>query len=216
MAAKFLPFITPASTPVAILKALVQRSKGVSPNNIQIIYHAILGCGIDKIKQYADNLPESLPSNEIIAELAKAHSEYLLPEFTSQFWREVLTYYGYHNIASEASFDNLEKRILISGLSRFFPDELLSVGFTLDNKFMGTDSYTKLFDLKYTKFSDQGVEVHFSSEEELYAFISVREARENSYGIILIKPVSGACRTSENIVLHTSMTSYEESEDVPF
>ena len=98
MSNKFLPFITENSSPEAVFKALVQRSKGLSTKELGIIYSALISTGIENVKNYANALPNHVTTNEMYKEIVAKYRQFEIPHEHYSFWCFVLEFYGKTNI----------------------------------------------------------------------------------------------------------------------
>jgi len=67
---KFLPFVTDTSSPLAIFKALLQRSKGLKSVQVASIYTAVLRHGIEEVRKVAERVSQSESANSVFKAVA--------------------------------------------------------------------------------------------------------------------------------------------------
>lgn len=82
-APKFLPFVTSASSPEAIFKALLSRSKNADNKDLCTVFSACLSLGVDAVKTKAEVIAKNYPANDMYREIAKEYADCEVPaDFT--------------------------------------------------------------------------------------------------------------------------------------
>lgn len=192
MSIKFLPFVTEATKPDGIFKALIQRSKDVSDEVIYTVYSAILDKGITNVKKFVSTLPDEFSTNEVYKELLIQYSIYSCGHDYLNFWRYVVMNHGYGDITHSDLFALSEISLMVCAISNYCPEYLEEINFKYDAKVLveasNEDFDVDVKDLHKIKFSDEGIRVGFFSFIEFKAF-SVTSVFKNYSGEHTIKPV---------------------------
>lgn len=76
---KFLPFVTSSSSPEAIFKALLSRSKNADNKDLCTVFSACLSLGVDAVKTKAEVVSKNYPANDIYREIAKEYADCEVP-----------------------------------------------------------------------------------------------------------------------------------------
>ena len=179
MSNKFLPFITENSTPEAVFKALVQRSKGLSTKELSIIYSALLSTGIDNVKNYANSLPNHVTTNEMYREIVAKYRQFEIPYELHSFWCFVLEFYGKTKIKNYENYEDNELATLLSCICENKPELAPEIGFDWDisalNQYKEQDADINLEDISHLAFTTDGVRVGFLSFLEFKVFVATRQ-----------------------------------------
>lgn len=78
-APKFLPFVTSSSSPEAIFKALLSRSKNADNKDLCTVFSACLRLGVDAVKTKAEVVIRNYPANDTYREIAKEYADCEVP-----------------------------------------------------------------------------------------------------------------------------------------
>ncbi len=181
MAVKFLPFVTDKSSPESIFKALVQRSKGVSNKQLSAIYCALLGAGVETVKEYASQLPPHYSSNEVFEALSNHYIDYCAPADQINFLSFILNFYGIEKLENYNKYSKKEYAVMFSGIFSYRPEMIKDTGFAYDlgdeiNKFLSFETAPEIENLEHTSFNrNEGVRVGFCHRTEFLAFVAYIE-----------------------------------------
>lgn len=169
VASKFLPFITDKATPLSIFKALVQRSKGLSNQELYILFSAILCIGINKIKEKVKTFPENYSTNHIIKTLLTKNQQFAPSRNTLRFWEYVIKNFGFDNIKTNADYTNAEIVVLFSSLAKHKEEFLKELGFDLKMEFF------KNFSEEGYKTQIKNLNVDFTNKKNKVSFVNLEE-----------------------------------------
>jgi hypothetical protein len=217
-ASKFLPFITEKSSPLTIFKALVQRSKGLSNQDLCILFSAILCVGINAIKEKVKKSPHTNQSTKQIFSSLVAHYPQFKPSIYSlRFWELILKNHGLENIKTNTEYTREELTILFSCLAEHKKDYLPEIGFDIDmeylNLFSKEDYIHKLSETPDLCIDNQENKIEFNNIEDFKAYIAYKLAKRED---ISFYPVVKKQRTTSDRDPFTGYTYSEKSNEVPF
>lgn len=175
MSHKFLPFITEASSPESIFKALVQRSKGFNLKSLSAIYSAILSVGIKKVKDYIKTLPVEMSSNDVMNSIAANYVKFATPVEKIDFWKYIIRLYGENNLKTSTYYSLDELSIMVSSIATYSPDLINTINFSWDTKliidFSSTDFDRKISYFNPITFDTEGTRIGFVDFLEFKAYM---------------------------------------------
>lgn len=218
-ASKFLPFITEKSSPLTIFKALVQRSKGLSNQDLCILFSAILCVGINSIKEKVKKTPHTNQSTKQIFSSLVAHYPQFKPSiYTLRFWELILKNHGLKNIKTNVEYSKEELTILFTCLAEHKKDYLPEIGFSADTQYLDLfskeDYIHKLSETPDLCFDNEENKIEFSSIEDFKAYIAYKLAKKED---ISFYPVVKKQSATSNKIPVTGYNYYEErSDEIPF
>lgn len=191
---KFLPFVTSSSSPEAIFKALLSRSKNADNKDLCTVFSACLRIGVDAVKTKAEVVSRNYPANDIYQEIAK---EYVDCEVPSEFAKALTAlYYLKHKVADPKK--NVYRAAVAYNLDYSALDDKFFSPKTLEVLLSASLTSTHLENITKVKLSssDKATAICFYNISHLLAFLAYFQDTGP-----LIKPMK---------YMHSESSSYAE------
>lgn len=177
MANKFLPFIVEKSTPTHIYGTLLQRSKGMNMNLVTSIFYMVMGQGVSELREYVKGLPAGLTVYQMYEEMVGKYSQYqILDEDFLPFLKlsKLFSAHDWADVSDELTKDFNSKDIM-AFLFVMHKIGCLDEYTTLNFTGYFNDTSEVLGNVsEYVLFADDGIEVFFTSSDELRTYIMYR------------------------------------------
>ena len=216
MSNKFLPFISESSSVDSILKALLQRTKGIPAKKVGVLFSAILILGINKVKEKANSIPSSMSHSQMFETLTDAYMQYEIPQTVFNYWKYILKNFGAENLSCSSNFTKEEVIFLFCATAVNKPNNLKDLGFNIYKPFLSnayvSDLNVPVTDLKKTAFKNEAAKIGFTCREEFLAYIAFHEVANK--GKISLFPV--ILDKDKNYSKNAKSPYTEETDDVPF
>ena len=209
---KFLPFVN-ESTPVDdIYIALLKRSKGIPSKRIASIYCAILTLGITHIRKLADELTKKSPDTNVYDLLANSYTQLDIPEHVEYFWKEIVKMFEICNLNKKPQLEEEDFLNMFVCIACMQPEKLVKLGFDMSTEelyeFCKEDNDIAISELESLKISSDGIKVHFTSVDELKAFIAFHEVAKKE---VKITPVYGKYQPTTAAPKSCDQNPYEQN-----
>ncbi|WAK44673.1 hypothetical protein vBAmePPT11V19_00047 [Alteromonas phage vB_AmeP_PT11-V19] len=182
MSVKFLPFITDTSSPLAVFKSLVQRSKGLSNKEITAIYNAVLTLGVEEVKERVSKFTPETPPNEVYHKLADHYADMAVSTNKIAFTENLINFCTDKRLKDTSSYSLQEYACMLSTLIFNHQGKVKTLGLEdLDFERISVVEYLDrpvdyaVSSLLYCRFTKEGTRTGFYSRAEFYAFVFFQE-----------------------------------------